>query len=323
MSFLSPTQQQEVIDTAGKRLDAFHLLGDLYSGAVDLCIRATLADLELKSQAIKAAEAQSHRERLRQLPDSVQLAVAKGDISMGHGLLILALSSPLAQVKLAELIVENDLTVEATGIIAMWSRGKSPPSPVDEPELRALWQQLAPLTKDQESGDPGTMTIEGAEAAPTPSEDDPEHADSEEQLDLAEASAAARATVAHALTATLSSPGIDQDFDAAFEAIESTHDCSRNVVLSSLEEYLGRLEGTSFGSIKKNKRFAAKLNRALRQLDCQLVCQSCGNPASLRVEPGNSPHGSFQFLHSTLEGRRNVPHMGRATIPKLVVARRS
>lgn len=324
-SCMSPAQQQQLVETSGKTIDVAAALGDLYSNAVALCLRDSLATLERESEENKAVRARTNEELLRQLPSSVQLAVAKRDISVGHAKELLALPDRAAQERLAELVIVNALPIEATARLVMWARSRTGPPDDTEPALRALFEQWAPLTQGHESGDPRVMEPEGQDASPPPPTVRPEPTDEEvtsDAADLSQASAAAGFRIRKALAATLRAAGTEHDFDAALDAIESTFDASRAVLVEELEDYLRSLEGKSFGDIANNQKFAAKLNRTLRQLGYALVCQSCGGPASLRVAEGNSPGGSFQFLHSTYQGRRNIPHMGRASAPLFEIVRR-
>ena len=324
-SCMSPAQQQQLAEKSGKTIDVAAALGDLYSNAVALCLRVSLANLERESEENRAVRARANKELLQQLPDSVQLAVARGDLSVGHAKELLALPDRVAQEELAELVIVNSLAIDATARLAMWARSRTGPPDDAEPALRALFEQWAPLTKDHDSGDPRVMEPEGRDASPPPTTIRPgptDEAASFDAVDLSQASTAAGFHIRKALAATLRTAGKEHDFDAALDAIESTFDASRTVLVEGLEDYLRSLEGKSFGGIDSNQKFAAKLNRTLRQLGYALVCQSCGDPASLRVAEGNSPGGSFQFLHSTYQGRRNVPHMGRASAPLLEIVRR-
>jgi ParB family chromosome partitioning protein len=94
-----------------------------YKRLIDEC---NLTQEQLSEKVAKQRSTVTNYLRLLKLPERIQLAIRDGKISMGHARALLAVENKEKQIKLFEQVVEDDLSVRATEMLA---RGEKPPEP--------------------------------------------------------------------------------------------------------------------------------------------------------------------------------------------------
>lgn len=89
-------------------------------------------------------------------------------------------------------------------------------------------------------------------------------------------------------------------------------------IRQSIERYLQRFTGATFGSIEDNQQFLRAVQELLETHGLRVRCPECGHPAILRCSRSNgSAGGAFVFDHYI--DRRRTFHGGGSTMPSLRV----
>ena len=111
-----------------------------------LAVEFNLSHEEIGKQVGKSRTAVTNILRLLDLPDVVQQAVRKNQISMGHARALLALPTIKAQSAALQTILTQELNVRQTETLVTQLKGKKKPSPVKNdprsPELKSLEEDL-------------------------------------------------------------------------------------------------------------------------------------------------------------------------------------
>ncbi len=105
----------------------------------------SLSHEEIARQVGKSRVAVTNTLRLLKLPQSIQTALAEGEITEGHARALLGLSSAQAQLAALQTILKNNLNVRQTEELVRRLAGeKKPPltKPAPEPEVVALENRL-------------------------------------------------------------------------------------------------------------------------------------------------------------------------------------
>ncbi len=134
----------------------------------NLVVEFNLSHEEIGKRVGKSRAAVTNTLRLLDLPDVVQQAVRKGQISMGHARALLALPTIKAQSAALQTILTRDLSVRQTEELVNQLKGKKKPKTPKKdpksPELKALEEELQDklgtkvrLTRSQKGA--GTITI--------------------------------------------------------------------------------------------------------------------------------------------------------------------
>lgn len=111
-----------------------------------LAVEFSLSHEEIGKRVGKSRTAVTNTLRLLDLPDVVQQAVRKNQISMGHARALLALPTIKAQSAALQTILTQDLNVRQTESLVTRLKGKKKPQPpkkaAKSPELKALEEDL-------------------------------------------------------------------------------------------------------------------------------------------------------------------------------------
>ncbi len=111
-----------------------------------LAVEFNLSHEEIGKQVGKSRTAVTNILRLLDLPDVVQQAVRKNQISMGHARALLALPTIKAQSAALQTILTQELNVRQTETLVTQLKGKKKPSPTKKdaksPELKSLEEDL-------------------------------------------------------------------------------------------------------------------------------------------------------------------------------------
>jgi ParB family chromosome partitioning protein len=133
-----------------------------------LAVEFGLSHEEIGKRVGKSRTAVTNLLRLLDLPDVVQQAVRKNQISMGHARALLALPTIKAQSAALQTILTQDLNVRQTETLVSQLKGKKKPKPPQKdqksPELKALEEELQSalgtkvrLTRSKKGA--GTITV--------------------------------------------------------------------------------------------------------------------------------------------------------------------
>jgi len=133
-----------------------------------LVVEFGLSHEEISKRVGKSRTAVTNTMRLLDLPDVVQQAVRKNQISMGHARALLALPNIKAQSSALQTILTQELNVRQTEALVNKFKGKQKPRPPKKdkksPELKSLEEELQSslgtkvrLTRNK--GGKGTITI--------------------------------------------------------------------------------------------------------------------------------------------------------------------
>ncbi len=134
----------------------------------NLVVEFDLSHAEIGKRVGKSRTAVTNTLRLLDLPDVVQQAVRKGQISMGHARALLALPTIKAQSAALQSILTRDLSVRQTEDLVSQLKGKKktkkPTKDPKSPELKSLEEELQAklgtkvrLTRSKKGA--GTITI--------------------------------------------------------------------------------------------------------------------------------------------------------------------
>ena len=134
----------------------------------NLVVEFDLSHAEIGKRVGKSRTAVTNTLRLLDLPDVVQQAVRKGQISMGHARALLALPTIKAQSAALQSILTRDLSVRQTEDLVSQLKGKKktkkPTKEPKSPELKSLEEELQAklgtkvrLTRSKKGA--GTITI--------------------------------------------------------------------------------------------------------------------------------------------------------------------
>jgi len=111
-----------------------------------LAVEFGLSHQEIGARVGKSRTAVTNILRLLDLPDVVQQALRKNQISMGHARALLALNTIKAQSAALQTILTQDLNVRQTESLVTKLKGKKKPKPAKKdkksPELKALEEDL-------------------------------------------------------------------------------------------------------------------------------------------------------------------------------------
>jgi len=111
-----------------------------------LAVEFNLSHEDIGKQVGKSRTAVTNILRLLDLPDVVQQAVRKNQISMGHARALLALPTIKAQSAALQTILNQDLNVRQTETLVTQLKGKKKPKPPQKdarsPELKSLEEDL-------------------------------------------------------------------------------------------------------------------------------------------------------------------------------------
>jgi ParB family chromosome partitioning protein len=111
-----------------------------------LAVEFNLSHEDIGKQVGKSRTAVTNILRLLDLPDVVQQAVRKNQISMGHARALLALPTIKAQSAALQTILNQDLNVRQTETLVTQLKGKKKPTPPQKdgksPELKSLEEDL-------------------------------------------------------------------------------------------------------------------------------------------------------------------------------------
>ena len=133
-----------------------------------LAVEFDLSHEEIGKRVGKSRTAVTNTLRLLDLPDVVQQAVRKNQISMGHARALLALPTIKAQSAALQSILTQELSVRQTETLVNQLKGKKKPKPAQKnpksPELKALEEDLQSalgtkvrLTRSKKGA--GTITV--------------------------------------------------------------------------------------------------------------------------------------------------------------------
>lgn len=133
-----------------------------------LAVEFGLSHEEISKRVGKSRTAVTNTMRLLDLPDVVQQAVRKNQVSMGHARALLALPNIKAQSSALQTILTQELNVRQTEALVNKFKGKQKPRPpkkdTKSPELKSLEEELQSslgtkvrLTRNK--GGKGTITI--------------------------------------------------------------------------------------------------------------------------------------------------------------------
>jgi len=133
-----------------------------------LAVEFSLSHQEISKRVGKSRTAVTNTIRLLDLPDVVQQAVRKNQVSMGHARALLALPNIKAQSSALQTILTQELNVRQTEALVNKFKGKQKPKPPKKdpksPELKSLEEELQSslgtkvrLTRNK--GGKGTITI--------------------------------------------------------------------------------------------------------------------------------------------------------------------
>ncbi len=111
-----------------------------------LSVEFGLSHEEISKQVSKSRTAVTNTIRLLDLPDVVQQAVRKNQISMGHARALLALPNIKAQSSALQTILTQELNVRQTEALVNKFKGKKRPKPpkkdTKSPELKSIEEEL-------------------------------------------------------------------------------------------------------------------------------------------------------------------------------------
>ena len=114
-----------------------------------LAVEFGLSHQEISKRVGKSRTAVTNTMRLLDLPDVVQQAVRKNQISMGHARALLALPNIKAQSSALQTILTQELNVRQTEALVNKFKGKQKPKPpkkdAKSPELKSLEEELQSL----------------------------------------------------------------------------------------------------------------------------------------------------------------------------------
>ncbi len=133
-----------------------------------LSIEFGLSHEEISKQVAKSRTAVTNTIRLLELPDVVQQALRKNQVSMGHARALLALPNIKAQSSALQTILTQELNVRQTEALVNKFKGKKQPKPPKKnpksPELKAIEEELqsslgTKVRLTRSKGGKGTITI--------------------------------------------------------------------------------------------------------------------------------------------------------------------
>lgn len=111
-------------------------------------------------------------------------------------------------------------------------------------------------------------------------------------------------------------PRTVQEAESAMRELEQELNRLQRAIRLAIQVQLGKLAGTTMGSLEQNQRLAASIHQLLESHALRVQCSECGHPAILRVSPREgASQGVFVFDH-TVDGKRTF-HGGKSNFPSI------